>query len=469
MSKETQMKILKEIVMIAVSAAVTFLPAPEGLTHNAMVFFGIFLWIVLNWALPVMPSYIAGLIMLLSAVVFGVVPFKTAFGTFGGATVWLIIGVLALGGAVNKTGLLSRLSFAILNVFPPSFRGQVAGLLAAGILIGPFMPSTTAKVSIAGGFGTRIAELLGFDAHSKGMNGIFAAMYTGFSLLAATFITSSFYSYLILGMIPGSDAGYFNFISWFLAMLPWGIFTAVFAFLAISFMYKPKTEKAMSHEDIKNMAKELGPMSRDEKVTLTVLIACIVCWALEKVIGVPAVIPAIGGMCALFVLKVLDPKEINSRINWGIIIFCASIISLAPMVKATGIDKWMETAIGSIMSGVGSNPYVFIISVSILVLLSRFVLVSGTTAISLMVVILVPFCQAANMNPWIGGIIAYVVAQPFFFKYQNPNFVIGYEAAGGDEKLNYTGLIPYSLVYHIIAVIGMLVSVPYWQYLGLIH
>ncbi len=210
-------------------------------------------------------------------------------------------------------------------------------------------------------------------------------------------------------------------------------------------------------------------MSKDEKITLGVLVACILCRALEKFIGVPAVIPAVGGMCALFILKVLDPKEINSKVNWGIIIFCASIISLAPMVKAVGIDKWMETAIGSIMSGVGSNPYVFIVSVSILVLLSRFVLVSGTTAISLMVVILVPFCEAANMNPWIGGIIAYVVAQPFFFKYQNPNLVIGYEAAGGDEKLSFIKLIPYSFVYHVIAIAGLLLSVPYWQYLGLIH
>lgn len=469
MNSDNQKKVIKEILMIAVSAAITFLPPPAGLEHNAMVFLGVFVWGVLNWALPVMPSYIAGLVMLLSAVLFGVVPFKTAFATFGSPTIWLIIGVLALGGAVNKTGLLSRLSFAILNVFPPSFRGQVAGLLAAGILIGPFMPSTTAKVSIAGGFGTRIAELLGFEPHSKGMNGIFAAMYTGFSLLAVTFITSSFYSYLILGMIPTEDASYFNFISWFLTMLPWGIFTAAVSFLAICFMYKPKAEKSMTHEDIKNMAKELGPMSRDEKVTLGILMVCIICWALEKIIGVPAVIPAVGGMCALFIFKVLDPKEINIRVNWGIIIFCATIISLAPMVKAVGIDKWMQIHIGSIMASVGSNPYVFIISVSLLVLVSRFVLVSGTTAISLMVVILVPFCQAANMNPWIGGIIAYVVAQPFFFKYQNPNFVIGYAAAGGDEILKFKGLIPYSFVYHIIAIAGMLISVPYWQHLGLIH
>lgn len=468
MNTQNKQNIIKELLITAISFAVAVLPAPEGLTPTAMTFAGIFLWAILNWAIPVMPSYIAGLIMLLLSILFGIVPFKTAFSSFGSPTVWLIIGVLALGSAVNKTGLLSRLSFSILNIFPPSFRGQIAGLLAAGIFIGPFMPSTTAKVSIAGGFSTRIAELLGFSAHSKGMNGIFAAMYTGFSLLAATFITSSFYSYLILGMIPAEDAAYFNFISWFLAMLPWGIFTAFFSFFALSWMYKPETDTTMTREDIKNMAKDLGPMSRDEKVTLSVLATCIIFWALEKFIGIPAVIPAVGGMCALFILKVLTPKEINTKVNWGIIIFCASIISLAPMVKAVGIDQWMQSGISSIMAGLGNNPYVFIFSVSVLVLLSRFVLVSGTTAISLMVVILVPFCQAIGINPWVGGVIAYVVAQPFFFKYQNPNIIIGYEAAGGDEKLNFTSLIPYSLVYHIIAVTGLLLSIPYWQYLGFI-
>lgn len=205
-----------------------------------------------------------------------------------------------------------------------------------------------------------------------------------------------------------------------------------------------------------------------KKVTLSVLIICIIFWTLEKVIGIPAVLTAVGGACALFALNVLGPKEINNQLNWGVVIFCGTIISLAPMVNAVGINKWMETNIGAFMASIGQNPYIFIIAVAVLVLLCRFVLVSGTTAISLMVVILVPFCQAAHMSPWVGGIIAYVVSQPFFFKYQNPNFVIGFTAAGGDDMISHKALIPYCVVYHVIAVIGLLLSVPYWQYLGII-
>lgn len=469
MSTVTKKKLAEEAAMILAGLAVAMLPPPEGLGAPAMTFLGLFLWVILNWAVPVMPSYIAGLLMLLASVLFGLVPFKTAFSAFSGSTAWLIIGVLALGSAVSKTGLLTRLSFAIMNVFPPSFRGQAAGLIGAGLLIGPFMPSTTAKVSIVGGIGTRIAELLGFAPRSRGMNGIFCAMYTGFSLIAATFMTCSFYSYLILGMISPDDAAPFTFAFWTLAMVPWGVFVMLAAYGALLLLYRPKEERTISREEIRSMAAELGPMKREEKITLAILVTCILCWALERVIGVPSVIPAVGGLCALFLFHIFEPKEINTRVNWSMIIFLAAIIGLAPLVKAVGLNEWIQAGMSGFMAGVGQNPYVFVTAVAALVLLSRFLFVSGTTAISIMVVILVPFCEAAGMNAWVGGIIAYVMAQPFFFKYQNPNLLIGYEAAGGDDKLSFRSLIPYSFVYHAIALAGLWLSVPWWQYLGIIH
>lgn len=465
----TKKQLFEETAMILAGVFVAFLPPPAGLEPKAMTFLGIFLWAILNWVVTVLPAFIVGLLIMIANVLFHVVPFKVAFSSFSGTTVWLIIGVFILGSAVSKTGLLSRLCFAIMNVFPASFRGQVAGLLGAGYLIGPFMPSTTAKVSIAGGFSTRLAELLGFTPHSKGMNGMYLAMYTGFSLIAATFISSSFYSYLILGAIAPEDAAYFTFSTWFLAMLPWGIFTIICAYLAIVLMYAPSGAKKIDKEEIRQMSKELGPMSRNEKITLGILLLSICCFALERVIGVPAVLTSLIGMCALFVCKVLGPKDINSSLNWGVIILCASIIALAPMIQAVGINGWMEANLGSVMAAIGDDPYIFVASVAVLIILSRFVLVSGATAISIMVVILAPFCHAAGMSAWIGGIIAYTMAQPFFFKYQNPNMLIGFEAAGGDEKISFARLIPYCVVYHLIAAIGLLLSIPYWQYLGLIY
>ncbi len=461
--------ILKEIAIIIPCAIVFFFPPPAGLSPLAMKFIALFLWTILNWSIPIIPTFVVGLLFLTFSALFKVVSFKVAFSPFSSSTVWLIISVLALGSAVSKTGLLTRLSFVVMNIFPPSFKGQIAALLGAGLLIGPFMPSTTAKVSIAGGFSTKIAEMLGFTPHSKGMNGMCVAMYTGFSLLAPAFMTSSFYSYLILGAIPAQDSAYFTFASWFMAMIPWCIFTVFGSYLALLLLYTPKEKTSLTKEDIKKLSKDLGPMTVPEKKTLLILLLCLLSWSLEKVIVIPSVLPALLGMSALFITKVLAPNEINTKVNWGIIIFASSIIAMAPMVQAVGINTWIATNLNTIMSSVGHNPYIFVTAVSILVLLSRFVLVSGTTAISLMVVLLAPFCQAAGMNGWIGGIIAYAMAQPFFFKYQNPNFLVGFEAAGGDEKVNYSATIPYCAIFHIIAIIGLLLSIPYWQVLGLIN
>ena len=162
----------KELVTVVIGIAIALLPPPAGLEAKAMIFLGILAWAVMNWVITPMPTYASGLIMLALFALFKLVPFPRAFGAYSGGIVWLILCVLLIGTAVSKSGLLSRVCLMIMKVCPPTFRGQMLALLAGGCLIGPLMPSTTAKVAIAGPFATRIGELLGLKERSRGLNGL---------------------------------------------------------------------------------------------------------------------------------------------------------------------------------------------------------------------------------------------------------------------------------------------------------
>ncbi len=74
---------------------------------------------------------------------------------------------MGIGAAVTKSGLLARVALWIMRVCPPTFNGQVLALLGSGVIIGPFIPSTIAKVSIVGAMATDIGEKLGFEDRSK--------------------------------------------------------------------------------------------------------------------------------------------------------------------------------------------------------------------------------------------------------------------------------------------------------------
>lgn len=98
-------------------------------------------------------------------------------------------------------------------------------------------------------------------------------------------------------------------------------------------------------------------MKREEKLTLAVLLVCVVFWVLEQVLGVPAAITAIGGLCVLLSLRVITPQDFNQRISWNVICFMGGAINLAHAITVTGIDKWLGAAFGGPMSALISQPY----------------------------------------------------------------------------------------------------------------
>lgn len=458
----TQKTYLKELITIAVALLIAFLPPPAGLEQNAMIFMGILIWAILNWFLNTMPTYASGLIMLAMFALTGLTSFQSAFAPFATSVVWLILAVLLIGTAVSKSGLLSRVCLLIMKICSPTFHGQVLALLGGGCLLGPLMPSTSAKVAIAGPFATRIGELLGLEKRSKGMNGMFLAMETGFCLLAPMFITCSFWAYLVTGALTEEEGAMFTFLGWFQAMLPWSIVVLVGCYFAIVLMYRPEKKTALDRGDVEKMLADLGPLNRNEKITIVILVICLACWILERTINVSAVIPAVLAVGILTFLKVLTPKDLNST-NWGLILFVGESTGISSVVSAVGMDSWLAEKMGPVISAFSSSPFLFIFAVCIAVLLVRFFLVGGSSVIVLFMVLLTPVCQAAGINPWVVGTIAYVMNQPWFLRYENPPFNGGFEAAGGDDVLDFNGTIPYCAVFHIIALLGLFACVPFWK------
>src|SRR3712207_585538 len=99
------LKLIAGIVGVVLGALVAFVvPVPHGLTHAGMIVLGSIIMANIFWIFSVIPSFITGILMLASWVIFGAVDFQTSFAIFSSTTMWIIIGGLALGAAASKTG-----------------------------------------------------------------------------------------------------------------------------------------------------------------------------------------------------------------------------------------------------------------------------------------------------------------------------------------------------------------------------
>ena len=74
--------------------------------------------------------------------------------------------------------------------------------------------------------------------------------------------------------------------------------------------------------------------------------------------------------------------------------------------------------------------------------------------------ILPPYMREGEKGTWYKGTANAI--------YQNINFLAAFNSAGGDEKLSHTMLVPFCLVFHIVSILALTASVPYWKILGLI-
>lgn len=469
MDKKKRTKIIGAIVGIIAAVAISCITPPGNLTPEAMRAIGIFVGAIVFLSLDVLPNFVTTTLMCTAFALFKCVDFTVAFGEFSGTTFWLIIGVLGIGVAINKSGLIKRISLYALKLFPPTFNGITAALLGVGTVCQPLMPSTTAKMAIVAPLAMNLGETLGFEKRSKQLGGLFNAMYVGWSITGTVFISASFLGYLFMGNLPAEVQAQFTWSKWFIAMIPWALVVVIGNYFALTAIYKPKTQNKISKEHIEQQIKALGPMSRDEKIVSVIMAIALVMWILENKIGVSACLTSLLCLMAMTIFGVFTPADFNTKMGWGLIIFIGGILNISKVIGALAISDWVGTIIQPLLGGLIEKPMLFTLVFVLAIYVIRYVMVNFSTLVILFTVILTPLAEAAGMSPWVVMMIAYCSVCIWVTKYQNSNMLAGWAVAGADDTLNFSNVMPGAYAHLVVNLVALLVSVPYWQMLGYIQ
>ena len=277
--KEHRMSLCALSVLMAVGIA--YLPPPAGLDARGMAALGIVFWAVFNWVLGVFDDYVTGLIMTLACVPAGVLTFGKAFEVYGSSTWWMLVGVIGIGAAVERSGLLSRLALRTLLALPQTFAGQCAGLIASGVVLGPSLAAVTGKAAIAARFVSGMKRALGLEDYGKYSSGLFASMFLGFVLISPMYMTASVGAFVIFGLLPEPYRDGITWTYWLLASIP-----VIVPFIAIMLAfvlkrYNPGPEIMVQSDRLEEELRALGRPSRNEIVTAVVLVVILIAWVTE--------------------------------------------------------------------------------------------------------------------------------------------------------------------------------------------
>ncbi|NLW44085.1 MAG: sodium:calcium symporter [Syntrophomonadaceae bacterium] len=457
-------RIIGAITGLAIALVMSAIEPLPGLTPQAMLGLGIFFCAVVFWICEVFPDYVTALLMCGAWAGTGIVPFKIAFAQFSSDTWFLLVAAFGLGAAVARSGLLNRVSLKVMELFPATFKGQTAALVAAGNLIGPLIPSVTAKCAMAAPFAKGISDKMGYERDSRGAAGLFGAMFLGFGISGPAFLSASFMCYTIKGLLPPEVQAQLTWTAWAVNALPWTLVVAFLGYFALQLLYKPEQDVRVDKQYIKQQLAELGPMSRNEKIVSIVLLACLLLWMTERMHGVSAAIVALVGLCILLGLDVINRNDFKSGIGWDSIIFIGCIINIGAVFPQLGIDKWIGSVAGPYLVPMVSNIWLYILVGSIAIYLVRFFIVSMIATFTIFTVIVTPFAVSAGVNPFVTAFVILAAVNVFHMFYQNSTYLAGYYAAG--DMVSHNKMIKLSVAYMIISIVGLAACVPVWQMTG---
>jgi DASS family divalent anion:Na+ symporter len=463
--KNLLLKIIGAGAGIVFGILIAYIPAPEGLSPEAMRGLGVITWAIIFWIFNVLPEYVVALLMCSGWVLFGVAPFNVAFSQFSNPNWWLLIGALGIGVALNISGLLKRAAKIVMRIFPATYKGQVLGLLLSSIVIAPAIPSVVAKTAIISPLSLQMSEIMGIRPKSSGAAGLFAAMYAGCVSSAPIFLSASFLCYIARGFLPPEYQAQFSWTFWFVCALPWAVIFIIGSYFSILLIYR-SSESEIEGWRSKNQFESTEKMSRQEKATLAVILVTLLMWMTEHIHNISATLVALLSLCVLLGLKVFDRTEFSTSLPWASIIFIGAILNLGAMVPYLGLDIWIGNILQPLITHLLKHPYLFIVIFAAVIYLVRLVMVSMVATLTIFMLLLVPLSTQADINPWIMGFILLASVNIWVVYYQNSNFLIAHYATGG-KMIDHSQTIPMSLAYMVISLIGLLASVPYWKLLNL--
>ena len=313
MEKKNVIKLVAFAIVTALSVTLGLIEPFPGLEKTGMIFLGIFIWWVMMMIVELIPNALSCVLALVLSVAFGCGTTAEAFGSFSGATVWLLIGAFGLATALANSGLLNRLAINVMRLFPGTYAGQVWGLSLASVVCAPAVPSTTAKCTILVPLACMVGEKMGYAPKSKGMTGLFSVtnMITNFG--GCMFLTGGVVVGIILALTPDPV----SWLDWLKIFGLWGVIVVVLGALFSLFFYKPAPGegKKLDKAEIKAMADDLGPMTKKEIAALVILIVAVAAWMTESMHGVPTYAVALLSWIAMTACGLFSPADFMSKIG----------------------------------------------------------------------------------------------------------------------------------------------------------
>jgi sodium-dependent dicarboxylate transporter 2/3/5 len=379
---------------IALFLAVLALPAPAAMPPAAWRVVAVGLLMAIWWITEVVPVAATALLPLILFPLLGIAGVEKAAAPYADPVIFLFLGGLMLGLAMQRWALHRRIALVIVSWVGLRPANLVLGFMAATAFISMWVSNTATAAMmlpvsvsvvvllVGEPAGLRTAPRQQADFALALLLGVaFAASIGGMGTLIGTPPNA-----LFAGFMRRSYGIEIGFAQWMMLGVPFATVFLLGAWLLLTrVVFRIPAD---TPPDVRaRLVAEVGgqpPMSGPEKRVGLVFVATAAAWLLRPMLadvvpGLTDTAIAAGAAFALFLIPsgrggFLMDWATASRLPWGVLLLFGGGLSLAAAISGSGLSGW----IGDALSQLGALPLVVLIAALVLVTIALSELASNT-------------------------------------------------------------------------------------------
>lgn len=358
-----------------------------SLTPEAALTAGIAVWMGLWWMTEAVSIEITGLLPIALLPTLGLGSLKQVCTPYANEIIFLFLGGMIIGCALEKSGLHRRFALGVVSVVGASPRRLIAGFLCASAFISMWVSNAAATVMM---MPIAISVCLLLDREGAQHRGDNPQERQGFEaslLIAVAFGASIGGVGTLVGTPPMAQMRAFivdqlkhelSFADWLKIGVPVIAVMLPAAWVAITLRGAPLPKRSLGdvHTLVQKEIRALGRMNWPEWAVLAVFCVAVVLWitaplisklvskhwGYELTLGDATI--AIGAALILFLLpwdrrwsRQLITWGDAERLPWGVLIMFGGGLSLADAITRHGLDK----AIADAAQGLHGAPFLIVL------------------------------------------------------------------------------------------------------------
>lgn len=391
-------------------------PSGPALSESGARVIGLAVLMATWWMTEALPVSITALVPVAMLPMLGVGTVKEAAAPYADDVLFLFMGGFILGEALRRSNLHRRIALHVLMIVGTSPARMIGGMMLATTLISMWVSNTATTIMMLP-IGLSIVALVDARLGDPGAaeKGWTEASVRNFGIAVVLGIAYAA-SIAGIGTPIGSPPNLVmlnyarthlhrdvTFIQWMMIGVPVVLVLLPAAWLLLTRVMHPVRagEVPGGRALIRSEMERLGPMSRDEWITLAVFLTTAAAWILRARIAVAIGRPltdsgiAIMAALALFIIPArLNPRravvrfEDVERLPWGVLLLFGGGLSIATAISRTGVDLYL----GAQFSGLSHLP----LPLMILILVAAVTLIGELASNTAAVTALMPVLAAAG-------------------------------------------------------------------------